>query len=247
MARHRVELLPDGADRGDVHATSAAVVASPGGEVGLMPETIARALERTLERHWEELGARRDGRSTWDSLDLTELRTVGATLRLGRRDRAHEMLEWYMAQQRPAGWYQWPTVARRDSTTPAFVGDMADASVGAEYIRSVLDMFAYEREVDSSLVVGAGIVEPWVTERPGVTVRRLPTHYGPLSFTVRHEAGGIRVSLQSGLRVPPGGIVVHSPLTRQPNQALVNGEAMPVSSSGAVVVRSLPAEVVFRR
>jgi hypothetical protein len=247
MAHQRSERFPIGADRGDTDASSAATAASPGGEIGLMPETLARALDGTLERHWEEVGARRDGRSTWDSVGMSELRTVGATLRLGRRDRAHEMLAWYMGQQRPAGWYQWPTVARRDSTTPGFVGDMADGTVGAEYIGSVLDMLAYEREADSSLVVGAGVVESWVTERPGVTVRRLSTHYGPLSFTMRRETDRVRISLQSGLRIPPGGIVVHSPFTRHPTQGLVNGDAMPVSSSGAVIVRSLPAEVVFRR
>ena len=72
------------------------------------------------------------------------------------------------------------------------------------------------------------------------------TIQGELDRAIR-EASGVRVSLQSGLRVPPGGIVVHSPFAQQPSQALVNGDAMPVSSSGAVVLRSLPAEVVFRR
>jgi hypothetical protein len=119
--------------------------------------------------------------------------------------------------------------------------------VGTDYVRSVLDMFAYERDADSSLVLGAGVIEAWVTERPGVTVRRLSTHYGPLSYTMRREAGGVRVSIQAGTRMPPGGIVVNSPFAQPPRQALVNGVATGGSSPTAAVVRTLPAEVVFRQ
>ena len=97
--------------------------------------------------------------------------------------------------QRPAGWYHWAEVVFRDPATPKFIGDMPHTWVGSDYIRSVLDMFAYERESDSSLVVAAGVPESWVMERPGVTVRRLSTHYGPLSFTIRNENGNVRVPI----------------------------------------------------
>jgi hypothetical protein len=107
-------------------------------------------------------------------------------------------------------------------------------------------MFAFARESDSTLVLGAGIPESWVTERPGVTVRRLVTHYGLLSYTIRNENGNARVSMQAGLTMPPGGIVVQSPFTRPVRETRVNGVPTPPGPSGGVVVRSLPAEVVFR-
>jgi hypothetical protein len=118
--------------------------------------------------------------------------------------------------------------------------------VGSDYIRSVIDMLAYERESDSTLVIGAGIPESWVMQRPGVTVRRLFTHYGPLSFTMRNESGNVRVSMQAGVRVPPGGIVVRSPFTRPARESRVNGVPTPQLPTGGVVVRAVPAEVVFR-
>ena len=123
---------------------------------------------------------------------------------------------------------------------------MPNAVAGAAFVTAVLDMFAFERESDSTLVLGAGIPESWVTERPGVTVRRLVTHYGLLSYTIRNENGNARVSMQAGLTMPPGGLVVHSPFTRPVRETRVNGVPTPPGPSGGVVVRSLPAEVVFR-
>ena len=73
------------------------------------------------------------------------------------------------------------------------------------------------------LVIGAGIPEAWVMEKPGVTVRRLSTHYGPLSYTVRNESGRARVSMSTGLTIPPGGIVVHSPFAKPVSEVRVNG------------------------
>lgn len=247
MAKHRIDFIPGAADLGDFDATSTTIAVAPVGELGLMPESVAGALDRTFERYWDAFVARRDGTKPSEAYTPYELRTVGTMVRLGNRERAHSLLDWFFKDQRPASWYHWAEVVWRDPAAPKFIGDMPHTWVGSDYIRSVLDMFAYERESDSSLVIGAGIPEAWATERPGVTVRRLSTHYGPVSFTVRNENGSVRVSMQAGVRIPPGGIVVHPPLTRPPNTMLVNGVAAPRSPSGGVIVRSLPAEVVFRR
>ena len=247
MSQHRIDFIPGAADLGDFDATSTTIAVSPVGELGRMPESVARALDRTFERYWTEFVARRDGTKPWDAYTPYELRSVGTMVRLGQRDRAHQLLDWFFTHQRPAGWYQWAEVVWKDPTTPKFIGDMPHTWVGTDYVRSVLDMFAYERESDSSLVLGAGVLESWVAERPGVTVRKLSTHYGPVSYTMRREPGSARVSIQTGTRIPPGGIVVHSPFTQTPRQALVNGVAGTGPSTAIAVVRSLPAEVVFRQ
>jgi hypothetical protein len=246
MAHRRIDFIPGAADLGDFDATSTTIAVAPVGELGLMPETVARALDRTFERYWEEFVARRDGTKPWENYTPYELRTVGTMVRLGKRERAHALLDWFFKDQRPAAWYQWAEVIWRDPAAPRFIGDMPHTWVGSDYIRSVLDMLAYEREADSSLVVGAGIPESWVMEKPGVTVRRLSTHYGPLSFTVRNEAGKARVSMSTGLTIPPGGIVVYSPFTAPVHEVRVNGAMSAIGPSGGVLVRSLPAEVVFR-
>jgi hypothetical protein len=246
MVHHRIDFIPGAADLGDFDATSTTIAVSPVGELGRMPDTVARALERTFDRYWGDFVARRDGTKPWENYTPYELRTVGTMVRLGRRDHAHALLDWFFRDQRPAAWYQWAEVVWRDPATPKFIGDMPHTWVGSDYIRSVLDMFAYEREADSSLVIGAGIPESWVMEKPGVTIRRLSTHYGPLSYTIRNESGRARVSMSAGLTIPPGGLVVHSPFTKPVSEVRVNGAVSAVGQSGGVLVRSLPAEVVFR-
>jgi len=246
MVHHRIDFIPGAADLGDFDATSTTIAVAPVGELGRMPDTIARGLERTFDRYWDEFVARRDGTKPWENYTPYELRVVGTMVRLGRRDRAHALLDWLFKDQRPAGWSQWAEVVWRDPATPKFIGDMPHTWVGSDYIRSVLDMFAYEREADSSLVIAAGIPESWVMEKPGVTVRRLPTHYGPISYTIRNESGRARVSMSTGLTIPPGGIIVHAPFTKPVTEARVNGALSAVGPSGGVLVRSLPAEVVFR-
>jgi hypothetical protein len=247
MVRHRIDFIPGAADLGDFDATSTTIAVAPGGELGLMPETVARALDRTFVRFWEDFVARRDGAKSWQNYTPYELRTVGTMVRLGKPDRAQSLLEWFFKDQRPASWYQWAEVVWRDPSTPKFIGDMPHTWVGSDYIRSVLDMFAYERESDSSLVVGAGIPESWVMDKPGVTVRKLSTHYGPLSYTMRNESGNVRVSMQTGMTIPAGGLVIHPPFGHSVRETRVNGSVTQPAADGGVIVRSLPAEVVFRQ
>ena len=109
---------------------------------------------------------------------------------------------------------------------------------------SFLDLFAYEREEDASLVVAAGLPEPWVRSARGVSVKGLLTPYGPLDLSLTAEGKGIRVRLSGLKSVPPGGIVVRAPLSSPVRTATVDGRPAPPSPGGEVVIRSRPAEVV---
>ncbi|HKG91996.1 MAG TPA: discoidin domain-containing protein [Gemmatimonadaceae bacterium] len=227
MAARKIDFLPGSVELGDFDATSTTVAVAPGGELANLPQP---ALTNTFERYYQEARTRAAGTREWDAYTPYELRTVGTFVRLGWTARAHEMLDFFFANgQRPAAWRQWAEVVYRDSTATRFIGDMPHTWVGSDYVRSVMDMFAYERESDSSLVVGTGVPEAWVAADPGVVVRRLPTHYGTLDLAMRGEAGGrVRVTLGGDLRVPPGGVVVRSP-----------------RSDREEVVRRLPAVVVL--
>src|SRR5262249_19707464 len=119
--------------------------------------------------------------------------------------------------------------------------------VGSGFITSVRTMRVYERESDQALVVAAGVPEAWVRGDTGVTVRRLPTEYGVLNMTIKADgADAIRVRLSGDLTVPPGGIVVSSPLDRPITAAEVNGPPPGKYTPEATVLREWPAEVVLR-
>jgi hypothetical protein len=242
MTARGIDFIPGSVELGDFDATSTTVAVAPGGELQYLP---GPALQRTFERYWEEFRARQDGRKHWEAYTPYELRTVGTMLRLGWRDRAHQALAWFFKHRRPAEWRQWAEVVWQDPATPKFIGDMPHTWVASDFLRSVLDFFAYERESDSALVVGDGIVESWVTERPGVSVRRLSTYYGQLSYSMRGVGNRVVVRLEAGLRLPPGGIVVRSPSSRPVHRATLNGQTTPVSGGREVVVRELPAELTL--
>jgi hypothetical protein len=244
MAMHGIDYIPGSVELGDFDATSTTIALEPAEALPFLPRG---ALDRTFEKYWENFVARRDGTLEWDAYTPYELRVVGTFVRLGWRARAHEALDFFFRGQRPRAWNQWPEVVWNDSTKPAFIGDLPHTWVGSDYIRATLDLFAYMRESDQSIVLGAGIPGDWVTTAPGVTVRDMATPYGPLGFTMRGSASEVTVTIEAGMTVPPGGILVRSPFDGRIASATVDGAAVPpAATSSEVRVTRLPARVVFR-
>ncbi|MHB1044927.1 MAG: discoidin domain-containing protein [Thermoanaerobaculia bacterium] len=239
MERHGIDFLPGCAELGDFDATSTTVALAPGGEEARLPRA---ALERTFEKYLENLSRR--GAGEGDSYTPYEWRNVGALVRLGRRDEALRVAESLLRDLRPAEWNQWGEVVWRDPRTPKFVGDIPHTWVGSDFARSFLDLFAYEREEDAALVVGAGLPERWVRSERGVSVRGLGTPYGPLDISLAAAGTGVRVRLAGLRELPPGGLVVRPPLPANPRTATIDGRPLALSPAGEVVVRTLPAEVV---
>ena len=83
-----------------------------------------------------------------------------------------------------AGWNQWAEVVVRDAREPRFLGDMPHGWVASDQIRSVLDLFAYEDEGESSLVLAAGVPMAWLRGK-GLSIRDLRTPWGRLSWSAR--------------------------------------------------------------
>lgn len=240
MAQQHIDFLPGSVELGDFDATSTTVGVAPVGELASLPDT---ALKNTFDKYWDNSEKRRAGAAPWAAYTPYELRTVGTFVRLGEKERALAMLDFFFQGQRPAAWREWAEVVWHDRDTPRFIGDMPHTWVGSDYIRSVLDMFAYDRASDSALVVGAGIAERWVREAPGVKVRALGTPYGPIDYDVRVRARSLVAHLSGNVRIPPGGIVFRSPIDRVIASATVNGSTVAPSFSGEVVIRRLPATI----
>ena len=193
---HRIDYIPGSVELGDYDATSTTVALAPGNE---HPHLDRAALEATFERYWRESLARIQGKE-WEAYTPYETRTIGSFLRLGWRDRAHELLGFFLAHLRPRAWNHWAEVVFRDPAAPKFIGDMPHTWVGSDFIRSVLDMFAYEE--GDRLIVGAGVPEAWKRGK-GVTVRGLRTHFGTLNLRMQGETVEV-----TGEVNPPGGVWV---------------------------------------
>ena len=242
MAQQHINFLPGSVELGDFDATSTTVGVAPVGELASLPDT---ALRNTFDKYWSNSQKRRAAGAVWDAYTPYELRTVGTFVRLGQKQRALSMLDFFFEGQRPAAWRQWAEVVWHDRDTPKFIGDMPHTWVGSDYIRSVLDLFAYDRASDSALVVGAGIAEKWVREAPGVKIRALGTPYGPIDFDVRATGASLVAHLGGSMKMPPGGIAFRSPVDAAIASARVNGSAVIPSASGEVLVHQLPAIIAL--
>lgn len=243
MVRHQIDFIPGAADLGDFDATSTTIAVSPGGELERLPRA---ALDRTFERYWSEAMARRDSASTWEAYTPYELRTVGTMLRLGHPDRALALLSDFMDDREPREWNQWPEVVWRADRAARFIGDMPHTWVGSDFVRSVADLFAYEQESDSALVVGAGIADAWL-DGPGMAVHQLGTWWGKLSYSVQRVGSRTTMRIATGVTVPPGGVVVQLPGIGRGGAVVVNGVSARATAVGTVVVRSLPAVIEMTR
>jgi hypothetical protein len=238
-AAHGISYVPGSAELGDFDATATTIALAPVGEQAHLPQDLLRA---TFERYWQVFVNRRDGRTSWDDYTPYELRTVGTFVRLGWRQRAHQLLDFFFADRRPPGWNQWAEVVGRELRQPRFVGDMPHGWVASDFIRSALDLFAYEREADGALVLAAGVPPQWL-EADGITVDNLRTPYGPLSYSLQRQAGRLSLKVAAGLQLPPGGLVFVWPAEQPAGPTRLDG--VPVNwQGGELRIRQLPAEVI---
>ncbi len=244
MRAKNIRYVPGCSDLGDFDATSTTIALTPVQAAGVLP---LDALRLTFERYWTFFTERRSGDVPYDAYTPYELRNVGAFVRLGWRERAHELLDWFMADRRPEGWRQWAEVVDRLPRHARFVGDMPHTWVGTDFVRSVQEMLAYESEDDSVLVIAAGIPEGWLAG-DGVQVRGLQTRWGTLGYTLTRKDGKTRLELDhSNLRVPPGGILFAPPLPAEPGAksstspaARIDGRVITLADSDGSVWWSRP-------
>jgi hypothetical protein len=102
-------------------------------------------------------------------------------------------------------------VVSRTPRKPFFLGDLPHAWVASDFMRSALDMFAYSREADDSLVLAAGIPARWF-DGNGIGIEGLRTPQGQLGYTLQREPGRLLLRFSESTRLPSGGAVLPWPL-----------------------------------
>jgi hypothetical protein len=108
----------------------------------------------------------------------------------------------------------------------------------------VLDMFAYVRDSDGALVVGAGIPASWVSESPGVDVRSLPTPYGPLDLGITRSDRKIVMRVAGDFALPESGVVV--PLQSEWLGRSIDVNGTRVEPGGdEIILHALPARITL--
>jgi hypothetical protein len=242
ISERQIEYVPGSVELADFDPTATAVALTQIDELPVLP---AAALEVTFEKYLMNFWDRHTGKVAWTNYTPYEIRIIGALIRLGKRQSAYELAEFFLSDRRPQSWHQWPEIAWRDPRTPGHLGDLPHSWISAEYMLSFLSMLAFEREADHALVIAAGIPDTWLIE--GVAVRELPTHYGKLSYTLRKEGSDtLCVSIAGDLAVPPGKVIVKPPLSAPLVQVEVNGKRIHTFDAESIVIDRCPAEIILK-
>lgn len=160
-----------------------------------------------------------------------EVRNIGALVQLGQRNRANALVDFSPKDQKPTGSRSPPSVVTRGAQA-ALPRRLPHTWVGTDFIRSALDMLAYDRESDSTTVLAAGVPAAWVQTAPGVRVADSMTPYGRLDYSVKAIDAGVTLRIEATSGRPPGGFVLKPPLEAGPTKALVNGRPASTHATG---------------
>jgi len=241
METHGIDYIPGCVELGDFDATSTTIAVFPCGLMGFLPEP---QLTNTFERYWTFFCQRRDGQLEWENYTPYELRMVGTFVRLGRPERARALLDFFLRDQRPAGWNHWAEVVWRDPDTPRFIGDMPHTWVGSDYINAVRSMFVHEREADNALVLAGAVAPEWL-DGPGVAVDGFLTEYGAISYTLTRESGRTVLAAQGRLDPACARIEFCCPAPSPIRSVQLNGRPHEAFAADRITLPpALPVEVI---
>ena len=210
IAEKNLAYIPGSVEWADFDPTATSNAIAMLDFAGVLPD---KPLHAMLDTYLDGHRRKHSGAMPWNNYTAYEIRIIGAFVRLGKRDIANELLDFFLSDRRPAEWNQWPEITWRDPRSPGHLGDVPHTWIAAEYILALSSMVAAEREACDSLVLASGLRREWITENPGFAVRNLPTRFGPLDFHIHApEENRIRVTIGDSIALPGDGLSISPPL-----------------------------------
>jgi F5/8 type C domain len=205
-------------------------------------------LHQMLETYLEGFRKKHRGEIPWLNYTAYEIRIIGAFVRIGKREEANELLNFFLSDRRPLEWNQWPEITWRDPRSPGHLGDVPHTWIAAEYLLALAAMVASEREASCQIVLASGLPWAWIAEENGFAVRGLMTRYGRLDFEIKASSPDqIDFRVGESLTLPPGGLVLTPPLPPGYEILATSHPALEIHSGGAsVAVLALPISATLR-
>jgi len=243
MKTRGINYVPGCAELGDFDATSTTIALTPCNELNNLPKP---QVYNTFEKYYEFFKDRREGKIDWINYTPYENRLIGSFIILDQPERAHELIEFFLNDQRPQGWNQWAEVVWKDYRFPGYIGDMPHTWVGSDFINAFRAMFVYENEYDQSLVLASALYQDWIDSPEGMSVENLPTYYGEISYTIKKDNNKYVFSIFGDVKLPANGIKIKNfNGSKLPVKVTVNGVERKDFNEKEIPVRELPAEVVI--
>lgn len=238
-----IDYIPGCVELGDFDATSTTVALTPCNELKNLPKP---QVYNTFNKYFEFFKNRRDEKIDWVNYTPYENRLIGSFIYLDQLERAHELIKYFLNDQRPHGWNHWAEVVWKDPRAPKFIGDMPHTWVGSDFINAVRSMFVYENEYDSSLVLASALYQDWIDSPSGMSVENLPTYYGEISYSIKKEGNNYRFSIYGDVKLPAGGIRIKNfNVSKLPAKVIINGMETKEFSEREITLRMFPADILI--
>ncbi|MCU0369781.1 MAG: hypothetical protein MUC31_00040, partial [Bacteroidales bacterium] len=238
-----IDYIPGCVELGDFDATSTTIALTPCNELGNLPKP---QVYRTFDKYYEFFKERRDGKREWVNYTPYENRLIGSFIILDQPERAHELIEFFLNDQRPQGWNHWAEVVWKDYRYPGYIGDMPHTWCGSDFLNAVRSMFVYENEYDQSLVVASALYQDWIDAPEGMSVEHIPTYYGEISYSIKKEKNKYMFSIYGDVELPENGIKIKNfNSSKLPVKVTVNGKEINDFNEKEIPVMEFPADVVM--
>ncbi|MBP6976756.1 MAG: discoidin domain-containing protein [Lentimicrobiaceae bacterium] len=241
MKYKNIDYIPGCVELGDFDATSTTIALTPCNELINLP---GPQVYNTFDRYYDFFRNRRDRKIDWVNYTPYENRLIGSFIILDQPERAHELIEFFLDDQRPQGWHHWAEVVWKDYRTPRYIGDMPHTWCGSDFLNAIRALFVYENEYDQSLVLAPALYQDWIDAPGGMSVENLPTYYGEISYFIKKEDNRYRFSIFGDVNLPENGIRIKNfNGSKMPVKVTVNGLEINDFNYREIPVGIVPAEV----
>lgn len=246
IAAQKLEYIPGSVEWADFDPTATANAIA---QLDFADDLPAGPLHAMLDTYLDGFRRKHGGAIPWLNYTAYEIRIIGAFVRLGRRDEAQELLEFFLSDRRPVEWNQWPEITWRDPRSPGHLGDVPHTWIAAEYMLALGSMIANEREGSESMVLAQGLPWSWISEESGFHVKGWLTRFGSLDFRIHARESEVTCEIGTGLRMPAGGLSIAPPLP--PGFAILSAadalsDSLEVNESGtSVTVSNIPSSITL--
>lgn len=238
-----IDYIPGCVELGDFDATSTTIALTPCNELKNLPKP---QVYNTFDKYYRFFLDRREGRIDWINYTPYENRLIGSFILLDQPERAHELIDFFLNDQRPQGWHHWAEVVWKDDRYPGYIGDMPHTWCGSDFLNAIRSLFVYENEYDQTLVLGAALYQEWIDSPDGMSVENLPTYYGDISFSIKKEKNKYHFKISGDIDLPDNGMEIRNfNGSKKPKKVTVNGIEIEEFSDKKIPVKVFPAEVLI--
>ncbi len=241
MKNKGIDYIPGCAELGDFDATSTTVSLTPCNELDNLPKP---QIYNTFDKYYDYFTKRKNNTINWVNYTPYENRVIGSFIMLNEPERAHDLIAYFLHDQRPQAWNHWAEVVWRDYRNAGYVGDMPHTWVGSDYVNAIRTMFVYENEYDNALVLAAALYQDWIDAPEGMSISNLPTYYGEISYSIKKDGNTYRFNITGDLKLPANGIKIQNfNGSKMPKKVTVNGTEIKTFTDKYIQVMQSPANI----